>query len=246
MNTGIYTITSPSGKFYIGSTTVSFHVRWRSHKNRLRAKTHGNAVLQAAWDKYGEANMIFEVYLRCEKHECREWEQAAIDIMCPAYNIAKNVDKSFLGCRHTDETRALLSRLKTGHKLTPEQLARHGQSRIGIPLTEDHKRNISRGNTGVKKSPASAESRARRSAAQKGKFLGAESSRARPVQCVETGEIFISILDAANWLSAISGRRPAPANIGNCCRGPKGYNSAGGFTWRYADQPTVDNPATAP
>jgi group I intron endonuclease len=212
----------------------------------LKRGVHANPMLQRAFNKYGEANMVFEVYLRCGKYECREFEQMVMDILRPEYNVAKNVNKSFLGCRHTDATKALISKLRTGKKLTPEQLARHGQSRIGIPLSEEHKLSISRGNTGVKKSPHTAEARARKSAAQKGKFLGAESSRARPVQCVETGEIFVSILDAAKWLSVISGRRPAPANIGDCCRGTKGYNSAGGFTWRYADQPTVDNPATAP
>lgn len=243
MNTGVYKISFPSGKFYIGSTTVSFHTRWQHHRNMLKRSVHVNPMLQRAFNKYGDANMVFEVYLRCEKHECREFEQIAMDMLRPEYNVAKSVNKSFLGCKHTAETRALLSRLKTGRKLTPEQLAMHGKSRIGIPLTEEHRRNISRGNTGVKKSPASAESRARKSAARKGKFLGAESSRARPVCCIETGEIFVSILDAAKWVSVIRGARPAPANIGGCCRGTKGYNSAYGYTWRYADQPqTVDNP----
>jgi hypothetical protein len=50
METGIYTITSSvSGKFYIGSASVSFKQRWRAHLYSLRKGDHCNSKLQRAW-----------------------------------------------------------------------------------------------------------------------------------------------------------------------------------------------------
>jgi group I intron endonuclease len=52
-----------NGKFYVGSTTQRY-VRWRTHKNKLRAGTHHCKHLQAAWNKYGEAVFEFSVVER--------------------------------------------------------------------------------------------------------------------------------------------------------------------------------------
>ena len=97
MNTGLYTITSPSGKFYLGSTQHSFQRRWNSHRSLLRKGTHHSHRLQSAWNKYGQDKLVFAVYLRCEKHECIALEQIAIDTMRPAYNVATDVVAPGLG-----------------------------------------------------------------------------------------------------------------------------------------------------
>ena len=52
-----------NGKFYVGSTTQR-HVRWRTHRTKLRAGTHHCRHLQAAWDKYGGKNFQFAVVER--------------------------------------------------------------------------------------------------------------------------------------------------------------------------------------
>lgn len=97
METGVYTITSPSGKFYIGSTQHSFARRWNSHRSLLRKGKHHSYKLQAAWDKYGADRMVFAVHLRCEKHVCLTLEQAAINAMRPAYNVVTDVVAPGLG-----------------------------------------------------------------------------------------------------------------------------------------------------
>lgn len=52
-----------NGKFYVGSSTQRY-VRWRTHKKKLRSNTHHCPHLQAAWNKYGEANFEFSVVER--------------------------------------------------------------------------------------------------------------------------------------------------------------------------------------
>lgn len=57
----IYQITCvETKKFYIGST-MNKHQRWARHRKELRAGTHVNKHLQAAWTKYGESAFTFTV-----------------------------------------------------------------------------------------------------------------------------------------------------------------------------------------
>jgi group I intron endonuclease len=59
---GVYSITnSVTGKIYIGSTTVDFENRWKSHKMELTNNRHGNQILQDDWNKYGGNAFIFEI-----------------------------------------------------------------------------------------------------------------------------------------------------------------------------------------
>lgn len=47
-----------SGSFYIGSST-NLYERWRTHRKKLRSKTHPNKHLQATWSKHGEEAFKF-------------------------------------------------------------------------------------------------------------------------------------------------------------------------------------------
>ena len=60
-NQGIYRIRhTESNKGYIGSAT-NFNKRWSRHKRNLKLKIHHAPHLQAAWDKYGEEQFVFEI-----------------------------------------------------------------------------------------------------------------------------------------------------------------------------------------
>lgn len=65
-----------------------------------------------------------------------------------------------------------------------------------------------------------------KSGLQKPKF-GGENSRARKVECIETGEVFNSITEATKKYKIQN------ANISACCRGVK--KTAGGYRWKYKD-----------
>ena len=47
-----------SGKFYIGSSG-NLYERWRTHRTKLRKRTHPNPKLQSSWSKHGESAFAF-------------------------------------------------------------------------------------------------------------------------------------------------------------------------------------------
>lgn len=114
MNTGIYQITNlHNGKSYVGSA-VSFSKRWKEHLRQLYNGNHHSTVMQRAWDKYGEAAFGFKKLLVCAKADLLWFEQRAIDVLKPAYNICK-IAGSVLGYRHTPEARAAAAKRATGN-----------------------------------------------------------------------------------------------------------------------------------
>lgn len=61
MTSGIYVIRCKStGKVYVGSSK-NIKLRWRQHRQQLKAGTHHSIKLQRAWDKYGEDAFEFEI-----------------------------------------------------------------------------------------------------------------------------------------------------------------------------------------
>lgn len=70
---GVYGITLLlDGRVYSGSS-VECEARLRHHRNDLRRGIHPNPYLQAAWNKYGENNFLFEVV---EKVQDKIWLRA--------------------------------------------------------------------------------------------------------------------------------------------------------------------------
>jgi group I intron endonuclease len=87
MNSGIYKIINiKTGDFYIGSSK-NIVKRWKIHKSKLKNKNHINNILQSAWNKYGENNLILEILETCDKDKLYEKEQFYLDNLNPKYNI---------------------------------------------------------------------------------------------------------------------------------------------------------------
>ena len=57
--------------------------------------------------------------------------------------------------------------------------------------------------------------------------LGNKARNNKPVECIETGEVFVSISEAARDKNINSG------NISSCCNGTHKCKTAGGFHWRF-------------
>lgn len=118
MRSGIYLITSPSGKRYVGSA-VDWVSRVGTHRHRLRKGTHNNPKLLAAWKKYNGEGFVFEQILCCRREFLVEMEQHLIDTLKPEININKFAN-SRLGMRHTPEAKAKMSAARKGRKLSEE------------------------------------------------------------------------------------------------------------------------------
>lgn len=133
MSAGVYKITAPSGRIYIGSA-VNFDSRWRVHRHHLRKGTHHSPPLQAAWHKYGE-DLKFERLLICAPEHAVMYEQIVIDALRPQMNVCP-VAGSTLGYRHTDEVKAKFSQ-RLRRQYTPEQRAEQSR-KMRRPLAPEH------------------------------------------------------------------------------------------------------------
>lgn len=127
---GIYKITSPSGKIYIGQS-VDIKRRFKKYKS-LDCKHQ--IKLYNSFLKYGYINHKFEIILECEFEQLNELERFYQDL----YNV---VSKNGLNCLLTetstkkskvsDETRKRLSESGKGKKRSEETCRRISESKKG-------------------------------------------------------------------------------------------------------------------
>lgn len=161
---GIYAITcSVTGKMYVGSSR-DMQQRWWSHQSNLRRNKGGNTPLQNSWNKYGEAAFIFSVLEVVENiDDLIPREQYYIDTLKPALNL-RPIAHSNRGYHPKPESVEMMRAKLTGQKRTDLTKEKLRQARLGMEFPEEWCENISKGKTNP-----SATTRARMSAAKKGK-----------------------------------------------------------------------------
>lgn len=168
MSSGIYVITSLSGKQYVGSA-VSFSARWRLHQHYLRKGQHHSSHLQRAWNKHGEEAFVFSVLFICANPDLLFYEQRAINVLQPEYNVCK-IAGSSLGVVRSAETRAKLSATK--QQTSPETRAKMAAAQKGKRLSAEHRSKIGAASLGRK---MSAEAIAKTASSKVGKKHSAEA-----------------------------------------------------------------------
>ena len=157
---GIYKITSPSGKIYIGQS-VNIEKRINNYRNKnckKQIKIYNSLI------KYGFENHKFEILCECEINSLNELERYYQDL----YNVisknglnlslTKSNDRS--GYR-SEETRKKIGLWHKGKKMSEEAKKKissrnisietrkkMSESKKGIKLTEKHKNKISISNKG--------------------------------------------------------------------------------------------------
>lgn len=87
---GIYQIETALGKYYIGSSK-NVSIRTFSHLRELKNNRHGNAKLQASYNKYGLRSI--KVLFICRPSDLRFYEQRALDILLPTLNLSPTADR---------------------------------------------------------------------------------------------------------------------------------------------------------
>lgn len=144
MGCGIYAIENlVTRQRYIGSSVHLAH-RFGQHKGALQQGRHPASRLQAAWYQYGEAAFAFRLLLRCSPTDVLLFEQMAIDMLKPEYNV-----KTVVGCpppsfgKSTSmETRARIAKALTGRKLSDEHRRTISEAQRGKRLTPEHRAHI--------------------------------------------------------------------------------------------------------
>lgn len=210
-DTGVYAITSPSGKQYIGSA-ISFKNRWREHRRQLRNGEHHSKPLQRAWDKYGGENFVFDKIALCSVTDLIAIEQSRINSIRPEYNVLPNAG-SRLG--YSPGPRSIETRMK------------HSASTKGVPKSKEHIAAVSRAKTGVKRKPFDEAWKRALGDVHRGE----KSWKARACICIETGQRFGTCKFAAEWLREIGRTTAQTTDISAAC-GRK-QKHAHGYHWRY-------------
>lgn len=159
---GVYKITAPSGKFYIGSST-NCRKRWTAHRGNLRHGRYDPSPLYSAWRKYGEDQLRFSMLIVCRRSELLFYEQRALDIIKPAYNLCQTAGTR-ASVKWTAEQRAIIKERRS----TPEAREKYRQAALKrSPISEEHKAKL----IAILKSP---ENVARTIAANVGRRLSVE------------------------------------------------------------------------
>lgn len=140
---GIYAITSPSGKRYIGSA-VSLRKRWNLHKSQLLRGKHHCAALQRAYNKYGDT-LEYSVLVLCPKEELLKEEQRQMDLAGAGTLYNTNpVAGSRLGVKSRPETCDRIRAAAQGKRLSTEL-----KKKIHLTRTGNKAKNNTSGYVGV-------------------------------------------------------------------------------------------------
>lgn len=136
---GIYKITSPSGKIYIGQ---SVNILSRINKYKT-AKCITQPIILKSILKYGWENHVFEIVCECEQYELNEKERYYQEMFdC--------IGKNGLNCMLTNtRTKSGKARQETIDKLTGRKLPESTREKMrNKKLSEETRRKISQSNTG--------------------------------------------------------------------------------------------------
>ncbi len=206
----VYKHTSPSGKVYIGITSVAPEKRWDNGRG-YKHSPH----FQAAIQKYGWPAFAHEILATGLTKE--EAERMEVELIAKHHSTDRrfgyNADMG--GCapgRASKETRQKIGEANKRRIWTEEARAKLRAYKLAHPTTPETARKIGEANRGRKHRPDSIE---RIKASQK----------KRPVKNLDTGETYASMMDAARSHGI------DPSHLAATCRGSR--KTAGGFHWSY-------------
>ncbi len=257
IQSGVYKIVNKvNGKVYVGSA-VNLKQRKYVHLSALRRGAHHSQHLQKAFNKYGEESFNFIVLeIVPEQSKLIEREQYFMDLYHATdikygYNICLHAGNT-IGIKASGETKRKMSQARRGqnnsfygrhHSEETKQKLRITRAKYcginhplyGKMMPEERKNKISQSLEGRFRGsdspnygkPKSEEIRNKIREDHLGKYTGGDNPHAKAVINLDTGEIFGSQIEAAQFynLNKIS--------ICNVCKGRA--KTAGGYHWMYYD-----------
>lgn len=143
---GIYKITSPSGRVYIGQ---SWNIEKRWFKYRSDVSNLPQPILHASFLKYGAKNHIYEVIHElsssCTQQEMDKWERYYIEFYKGRGVELMNCKEGGSAGKHSEETKRKISELQKGKRQANSGSFQKGHVQI---MTQEHKERIAKSNTG--------------------------------------------------------------------------------------------------
>lgn len=201
---GIYKITSPTGKVYIGQSW-NIEKRWREHRANF-----GKSKLLNSLRKYGNESHDFKIIHPLPKDEIQQtlnvYEQVYLDAYRDCGVEVMNLREAGSHGTHSPETRKIISEKGKGRKMSEKTKAalslflKGHKYNVGRKRTEEHKLKISLSQKGSIHSP---EHNRKNSEAKKGEkchWYGIEHGKhplAKKIRCQKTGIVYPTVMEAA-------------------------------------------------
>lgn len=143
---GIYKITSPSNKIYIGQS-INIEDRWKKYQ-KYPESIKNQTKLYNSIIKYGSENHIFEIIEECEESKLLEretyWKNFYKVLEIPS--LCCRIDGK--GGKNSRETNLKIGKIHKGKKYSKESKQKISKAKKGIVFTEEHKRKISEAKKG--------------------------------------------------------------------------------------------------
>lgn len=216
----VYKHQTPSGKIYIGITSIDPEKRWL-HGRGYRKNTHFWNAIQ----KYGWENISHEILESGLSREAASEREKFYIEFYGSHEIAKGYNLTYggeAGIRHTEQSRKKLSESKQGKRYN-----------IGVPFTEERKRHLREHHADVsgEKNPSFGKKWTKEQIAIRQAHrvyaTGADNPSSRPILQLDNDGNLVK-----RWASiAEAGQEYCKTCIKDCLRGK--YKQHRGYIWRY-------------
>lgn len=180
---GIYKITSPTGKIYIGQSS---DVERRISAYKRMSNCNQQPKLYNSLKKHGARNHLYEAIEECDINNCTERERY--------YQELYNSVKEGLNCVYVDNSNSKTS-------ICDETRQKMSKSRKGVKFTNQHKERISKA---LKGKVRSIEHRLNLSKSNKGRMTGEHHHNSILLLNTETGIYYETVKEASESYKAIA------------------------------------------
>ena len=210
----VYKHTSPSGKVYIGITSLRPEERWGGGAGYVKNKHFNRAIKKYGWENI-KHEILFdglsrEDAFKIEIELIKEYRSSEREF---GYNLGTGGEHGATGSKWSDESRenhmkAIWSK--------PRNHSKEQKKRISEGLKRHYSEHP------LKKTYFSI--------APKEERNDWDKKRSKRILCVETGDVFVGAKSAAEW-AGLKNRQ----NIYFCCEGVGYHKTAGGYHWEYVE-----------
>lgn len=229
--TGIYKITSPTGRIYIGQSR-DISRRFTQYRNNIESSLL-QRKLYNSFKKYGVESHIFEIIKECDISSLNQMERY--------YQILYN-SITGLNCRVTsdsdnvgyfsEETKRRIKEKATGRIMSDDSKRKMSLRKLGGTLSREHIDKISASNKGKKRPPDFGQRLSKifkgKKASQETKdILRAASTKKKPIAQYDLNGKFICSYESTSELIRVTGITHA-SKVANNQR-----KTAGGYTFKY-------------
>ena len=200
---GIYKITNPKGKIYIGQS-VNIEKRWNRYKNLIPKDCIGQPLIYRSLIKYGVKNHIFEIIELCNKEELNKLESYYIALY-NSFNSKCGLNLTSGGTNYlfSDISRRKMSIAQKNKIVSKETRLKLSAAQIGKTYSASTKKKMSDAHKNISK-----ETRLKMSISQKNRpminhetRLKLSYSKRKIILNVENGIFYYGIKEAADSLN---------------------------------------------